>query len=345
MDRRDFILSSLSAAALLPVAAAGVRAGGPAAVVKPRRLAPGSTVGLVNPAGATFVAADVEIVEETLRALGLVPVRGAHVLDRYGYLAGRDEDRAADLNAMFARTEIDGVFAIRGGWGCARILPLLDYDTIARNPKVLMGYSDITALLLAVYARSGLVTFHGPDGISTWNAFSTGYFRRVVMEAGTPTMENPKAKGDNLAQTRDRTAAIRGGRARGRLAGGNLSVLAGLCGSPYLPSWEGTILFLEDVDEDIYRVDRMLTTLRLAGVFGGVRGVVFGKCTRCGPGEGYGSLTFGEVLGDHLAPLGVPCYEGAMIGHVADKFTVPLGVEAEIDADAGTIRLLEAAVR
>lgn len=344
MERRTLLASAVAAAALLPSLRSAPPPAAAQRVVKPRRLGRGDRIGLINPAGATFAASDLDVVEETLRALELVPVRGKHVLDRYGYLAGRDEDRASDVNAMFADDSIAGIVAIRGGWGCARILPLLEYDTIARNPKVLMGYSDITALLLAVNAKTGLVTFHGPDGISTWNGFSVGYVRRVVMQGEAVTMENPSVRGDNLAVTRDRVHTVRGGKARGRLAGGNLSVLAGVCGSEYLPSWDGAVLFLEDTDEDIYRVDRMLTTLKLAGVLKGVRAVVFGKCTKCGPGEGYGSLTLEEVLRDHCAPLDVPAFAGAMIGHVADKFTVPIGVEAEVDADAGTIRLLEPAV-
>jgi muramoyltetrapeptide carboxypeptidase len=271
-------------------------------------------------------------------------VEGEHLLSRYGYLAGRDEERAADVNAMFDDSSIDALLAVRGGWGCSRLLPLLDYKTIARNPKVVVGYSDITALLLAVYARTGLVTFHGPDGISTWNEFSVAHFRRVLFDGEAITMENPAVTGEQLAQRNDRVETITGGMAEGPLLGGNLSVLAGMVGSPYLPEWDGAILFLEDVGEDIYRVDRMLTQLKLAGILEKIAGFVFGKCTDCGPGVGYGSLTLPEVFADHIAPLGIPSWYGAMIGHIKDKFTVPLGVRAEIDADRGTIRLLESAV-
>ena len=312
--------------------------------VKPPRLRPGSIVGLINPAGATFDRADVDFTRETLEALGLRAVEGEHLLSRYGYLAGRDEDRAADVNAMFQDHSIDALLAVRGGWGCSRILPLLDYNTMREHPKVLVGYSDITALLLAVYARAGLVSFHGPDGISTWNAFSVSYFRRVLFEGELVRMENPTDLGDQLAQRENRIETITGGTARGRLLGGNLSVLAAMVGSPYLPNWEGAVLFLEDVGEDIYRIDRMLTQLKLAGILEKIAGFIFGKCTHCGPGEGYGSLTLSEVFADHIAPLGIPAFSGAMIGHIKDKFTVPLGIEAEIDADRGVIQLLESAV-
>ena len=344
-SRRD-LLKFLSLGTLaLPLLGTGRLPADSTQSLKPPALKEGDTVGLINPAGATFRSVDLEIVRETLAAIGLKSKPGRHALSRYGYLAGRDRERAEDVNTMFADPQVSGILAIRGGWGCARILPLLEYDLIARHPKILVGYSDITALLLAVYARCGLVTFHGPDGISTWNSFTVDYFRKILFAGETLTMLNPKRTGDDLAQKRDRVETITGGIARGKLLGGNLSVLTGLVGSRYLPDWEGAILFLEDTGEDIYRVDRMLTQLKLAGVLDRLAAFVFGKCTRCGPGEGYGSLTLDEVFADHIHPLGIPAWHGAMIGHIEDKFTVPIGIEAEVDADAGTIRLLESPVR
>jgi muramoyltetrapeptide carboxypeptidase len=313
-------------------------------VRKPPGLKPGDTVGLINPAGATFHSIDLKIVEETLEALGLASKPGRHALHRYGYLAGKDTERAEDVNSMFADDEVQAILAIRGGWGCARILPLLDYDLISRHPKVLIGYSDITALILAVYARCGMATFHGPDGISTWNSFTVDYFKRILFAGEMVTMVNPEETGDDLAQKRDRVETITGGTARGRLVGGNLSVLAALVGTPYLPRWDGAILFLEDTGEDVYRVDRMLTQLKLAGILERLAAFVFGKCTRCGPDGGYGSLTLEEVFADHIRSLGIPSWYGAMIGHIKDKFTVPIGIEAEVDADAGSIRLRESAI-
>jgi len=342
-DRRTMLKQLALSVSALIAGRASARA--EAGRLKPPRLRPGNTVGLINPAGATFDRADVDFTRETLEALGLRAVEGEHLLSRYGYLAGRDQERAADVNAMFRDSSIDALLAVRGGWGCSRILPLLDYEAMREHPKVLVGYSDITALLLAVYARAGLVSFHGPDGISTWNAFSVSYFRRVLFEGEPVRMENPTDLGDQLAQRENRIKTITGGKARGPLLGGNLSVLAAMVGSPYLPNWEGAVLFLEDVGEDIYRIDRMLTQLKLAGILEKIVGFIFGKCTQCGPGEGYGSLTLSEVFADHIAPLGIPAFSGAMIGHIKDKFTVPLGIDAEIDADRGVIQLLESAVR
>ncbi len=312
--------------------------------LKPPRLKAGDTIGLINPAGATFHPQDVVIAEETFAALGLKMKTGEHLLDRYGYLAGTDEARAADVNSMYADPDVDAIITLRGGWGCNRILDLIDYKTIAKHPKIIMGYSDITSLLLAFNAKTSLVTFHGPVGTSTWNEYSTDFVRRLLFEGQSFTMENPTDKGDNLTQTKDRILTIHGGQSKGKLMGGNLSVLAAMVGSDYLPDFKNNILFLEEVDEAPYRVDRMLTQLKLAGILDEISGLVFGKCSSCDAGESYGSFTFEEVLDDHIKPLGIPAWFGSMIGHIADKFTIPLGINAEIDADKGSIKLLESSV-
>jgi muramoyltetrapeptide carboxypeptidase len=347
MQRRDFLTGtgggSLAWAAATGHAAAAAAAS-PPPTVRPRRLKPGDRVGLVAPASANFRSVDIEIAQDVARAFSLEPRLGAHVRDRHGYLAGRDEDRAADVNAFFADPGVSAIFAIRGGWGCARILPLLDWDAIRRNPKVVTGYSDVTGLHCGLQARTGLVTFHAPTLLSDWPEFSVEHFRRVVFGAEAVTMANPPGSEQRLVQRENRTRTITPGQARGRLLGGNLTVLTALLGSPYVPALDGAILFLEDVNEEIYRVDRMLTQLRLAGLLGRVRGFVFGSCSKCEPGEGYGSLTLEEVLDEHVKPLGIPAYEGAMIGHQDRQFTVAVGVEVELDAAKGTITMLEPAV-
>ncbi len=342
-DRRSFL--ALAGMSSLVGAGQGGKLWAGTSPLKPARLREGNTLALVNPAGATAHRVDIDIVTESMNALGLRVKLGEHVLSRYGYLAGSDEERAADLMAQFADDSVDGILAMRGGWGCARILSRLDFDVIRQNPKLLIGYSDVTALLLAVYAKTGLITFHGPLGLGPWNSFSVDYFKRVLFQGEAVTMSNPKIRGDNLTQVADRVQTIHGGKARGRLLGGNLTVLTAIIGSDFLPSWEGAILFLEDIEEAVYRIDRMLTQLKLAGVLDRISGFVFGKCTRCLPGQSYGSLTLEQVFEDHIAPLRIPAWQGAMIGHVAHKFTVPVGLEAEIDAGEGTIQLLESAVK
>jgi muramoyltetrapeptide carboxypeptidase len=341
VDRRS-ALQVLGAAAL--IAAPGVAAA-PAAARKPPRLRAGDTVGLIEPAGFTEDKFDLALVLETIRAMGLVPQPAPHVTRRYGYLAGSDADRAADVNAMFADDAVRGIFAVRGGWGCARILPYLDYAAIRAHPKLLVGFSDITALHLALAAKTGCPSIHGPNAANSWSARSWGWFRRLAFAGETPTYRNPPAGEDRLVQRAGRIRTFRPGKASGRLLGGNLTTLAALMGTPYLPDFTGAILFLEDVGEAEYRVDRMLTQLALGGVLGQLAGVVFGQCTRCSGSEAnYSGFTLSEVLDQHFAPLGVPAFQGALIGHIADQFSMPEGIRAEIDAEAGTIRILEPVV-
>jgi muramoyltetrapeptide carboxypeptidase len=341
MQRREFLGAAAAAAmaSALPSVAAG------AGVSKPRRLKPGDTVTLVAPANATFNTIELDIARESLQALGFTVKVGAHLLDRHGYLAGDDTSRAADINAAFADPSVAAVHAIRGGWGSARLLPYLDFDMIRRNPKVVIGYSDVTALLLSIYGKAGMVTFHGPIGLGRWDAYSLDYYKRVLFDGELVTYANKQGLSDRNALVQYRTHTITPGTARGRLVGGNLTVMTAILGSPYLPDWENTILFTEDTGEDYYRIDRMMTQLKLAGVLGKIKGFIFGSCAECGPGDGnFGALTLEEIFADHVAPLGVPAWQGAMIGHGQPQWTVPLGVEAEIDATAGTMRLLEAAV-
>jgi len=344
-NRRSFLQTALFAALSTQLSPRLLAAGPRGTSLKPRRLVAGATVGLVSPASATWLTEELDIVQETVAALGLKVKLGKHVLDRYGYLGGKDLDRAADVNAMFKDDSVDAILCVRGGWGCNRILPLLDYPAIAAHPKILLGYSDITSLLMAIYAKTGLVTFHGPVGVSNWNSFSLDFIRRILFAGEAVAMNNPAKVGEGLVVTKDRIQTITSGSASGRLVGGNLTVLTAMLGSEYLPDWSGALLFLEDTNESVYRIDRMLTQLKLAGVLDRIAGFVFGKCTKCDPGEGHGSLTMEEVLSDHIKPLKIPAWSGAMIGHIDSKFTVPVGVRAEINADRGTITLLEAAVR
>ena len=347
MQRREFLQSAavVSAAAALPVSSS--RTADAPAVLKPRRLSAGDTVTLVAPANATFEPADLQIATETLEALGFKVKVGAHLLDRHGYLAGDDKARADDINAAFADPSVNAVIAIRGGWGSARVLPYLDFDAIRRHPKIITGFSDVTALLLSIHAKTGLVTFHGPLGLGQWDAYSLDYYKRVLLNGEEVTYTNKKdlSPRNALVQVDYRTLTITPGKARGPLLGGNLTVLTTILGSPYLPDWDGCIFFCEDVHEDFYRIDRMLTQLKLAGVLSKIKGFVFGGCSQCGPGDGnFGALTLEEIFEDHIKPLGVPAWKGAMIGHGQPQWTLPEGVQVEIDATAGTIQLLETPV-
>lgn len=314
-------------------------------LLKPRRLRPGDTIALVNPSGAVYERAPYEVARDTLAALGFQVREAPNLRARRGMHAGSAEERAADLHAMFADPGVHGLLALTGGSGGNRVLPRLDWELVARNPKFVGGFSDLTALINALHRKTGLVTFHAPLGVSEWNAFSVEQFRAVAMEGAAPVLANPREAGDLLVPRAGRTRTVAAGRARGPLVGGNLAVLTSLAGTPYFPGTEGAILFLEDVNEYVYRVDRMFSTLALSGALDRVAGIVLGGFTNCGPSEGsYGSLTLDEVFDDWLLPLGVPVLAGASFGHIAKKWTLPVGLPAELDAGAGTLTLLEPAV-
>ncbi|MGB3614063.1 MAG: LD-carboxypeptidase [Elainellaceae cyanobacterium] len=339
--RRRFLARSATAAlfsSLVPRRVQGQAAPRPS-IVLPPRLQPGDQVGIISPAGAMREQRDLEITAKAIVDLGLVPRLGAHTRDRYGYLAGRDGDRAADINRFFADPAVKALMPIRGDWGSARVLPYLDYGIIRQNPKIIVGFSDITALLLGIHARTGLVTFHGPHGVTSWSLGQTQPFRQVLFDGGAIAIGGVPA-----AAVSPPLQVITPGQARGPLIGGNLSVIAGIVGSPYLPDLTGKILFLEDVGEAVYRVDRMLTQLKLAGVLNHLAGFIFGQCTRCASDDSDGSLTLEQVLQDHIQPLGIPAWSGALLGHVEPILTVPIGADVAIDAERGSIQMLQPAV-
>ncbi len=335
ISRKNFVrLTSLGAASGLIKGALTVSKETRKDLIKPKRLKEGAVIGLVAPASPIYDSSDFDEMIANLKDLGYTLKLGKHVRDRYGYLAGKDEDRASDLMAMFKDDEVDAILCIRGGWGCNRILPLLDYEVIQANPKPLIGFSDITSLHLAIQHKTGLVTFHGPVGKSDWNAFTLNSWKQVLFEG--------KEAQYILPVDQDDAFIINPGKAKGKLLGGNLTVLTAMIGSDYVPDFKDSILFLEDVGEDAYRVDRMLTQLKLTGILDQITGFVFGKCTNCD--EGANSLTFKEVFDDHIAKLDIPAFYGAMISHENKNVTLPVGIEAEIDAENKSIRLLEPGV-
>ena len=340
MDRRRFLGTAALAGAMLPVL--GMR--GAMATTHGQLLAAGlrkgDTVGLVSPSSAVNERLALQLAQEAMEALGFRVRTGAHYGGRYGHLAGTDAERAGDLNAMFGDKAVRAIVCVRGGSGAARLLPLLDYALIRRNPKVLLGYSDITALHCAIHAKTGLVTFHGPVGTGSWNRFNVDQFERLFFQRELMQYQNSRDAGDELVPRRNRTRTLRGGKAQGELVGGNLTVLTALAGTPYLPDFSGRILFLEDVGEAPYRIDRMFSTLKLMGALDKVAGIIFGDCSDCNPGDGYGSLTLDQIFDDYILPLKIPAYRGAMIGHIREQFIVPVGGKVEMDADAGSFRLL-----
>jgi muramoyltetrapeptide carboxypeptidase len=305
--------------------------------IKPPALKAGDTVAITSPAGAVWDDTQVETFTTILKSFGFKVIHGKTLTEKFGYFAGTDELRANELNELFANKNVKGIFCMKGGWGCARLLDKIDYTLIEKNPKVLIGFSDITALLIAITTKTGLITFHGPVGNSGWNDFTKSVFTNVTMTTNSFHFpENPS--------TENAPIIINPGKATGELVGGNLTVLSSLIGSGYLPDWKNKILFLEEVKEEPYSIDRMLTQLKLSGVLNSISGFVFGKCAKCLAEEPQKSFTFHEVLMQHIHPLGIPAFYGAMIGHIENKLTVPIGIKASMDAEKGTISLNESSV-
>jgi len=319
-----------------------------APLIRPRRLSPGQTVGLVAPSSAPNEPEDIRFAIETIESLGFRVCPGAHLFEREGYFAGSDAARAADLNAMFAADDIDVVWCVRGGYGASRVLPLLDYERIRRSPKPLIGYSDITALHMAIHTQAALVSFHGPVAWRRFTTYTLSELRRVTHDACAPVRLGappPLEAREGNVERENRVTTLVPGRAVGRLLGGNLCLMAHLTGTRYAPDLRGAILFLEDVDETYYRIDRFLTQLWLAGSLEGIAGIAFGKFTRCQPSASFvQNRVLEDILAERCRALGVPAVSGLMIGHVEDQTTLPMGCLAELDADARTLTLLEPGV-
>ena len=324
---------------------------------KPPRLKSGDTIGLVTP--ATYLTeAQLRTAIAHFAQLGFTVRYTPNMLVRKGYLAGTDQQRADDINRFFADDSIDGIICGRGGYGSARILPYLDYDLIKSHPKVFMGYSDITAVLYALYGKANLVGFHGPMGTSDYNSFTTRYFQEVLMNPrGSLTYENPEAElvvpltadGREPATPTvvvDPLVTLAPGTAEGVLVGGNLSLVTSLCGTAYDVDLRGKLVFLEEVGEAPYRVDRMLTQLLLdPDKLPAAAGVVLGVFSDCEAEDENTSLSLAQVLYDRLAGLGIPVLYGLLFGHIKQNATLPVGVRARLDADKKTLTLLEPAVR
>ena len=316
-------------------------------LLKPPALKEGSTIGIVAPASGVG-SGEIPAAVASLRRLGFNVKTGRHLTRGFGYLAAKDEVRAEEFMEFVRDPEVDCVMAIRGGYGVMRILPLLDFEEIRKHPKIIIGYSDITALVNAVYQKSGLIAFHGPVATSGFDSYSVDSFRRTLMQTDPAGefAESDEYSGSSFIEARAST--IVPGKATGRLVGGNLSLVSDVMGTPYEIDMEGKILFLEEIAEEPYRVDRMLTQLALSGQLAKCAGVALGRFTKCEAsrrgGEFTVSLSLEQVIRGTLEPFGVPTVYGLSIGHISKKLTVPVGGLATLDADAKTIRIDEEAV-
>lgn len=348
LNRRTFLKTSALLGGLLPFNSfAGQKSVN--ALVRPPALNEGDTIGLITPASPLFEYHQTVIeVREKLHNLGYQTRIGKNTDKKWGYLAGNIEQRVADLHDMFADDQVKAIMAIRGGYGSAQLLPYLDYQLIRRHPKILIGYSDVTSLLLGIHVQTGLVTFHGPVAVSTFTDYTTRHMKRLLSSTTAP-IEIEDAPFEENLQSSNRIWTYRGGVTKGRLIGGNLTLFQSLLGTPFEPNTEGTIIFLEEVSEEPYDLDRMLHQLKMAGKFDHCRGVIFDKMPGVKPADykpGFNStLSVEEIIDLVFKDFDFPVCVGFSLGHIKDKPTMPLGIKARLDADAGHLTLLEPAVK
>ncbi len=344
MKRRD-LLKGMATIPFLAQAALSEnrKSSGSKKLIKPKRLAAGDTVGVIAPASAPATE-DFDKALQNLADLGFKTKVGKHARGRKGFLAGTDAERLEDLHWAFGDPEVKAVWCVRGGYGVSRLLPNVDFNLIKKNPKVFIGYSDITALHLAISQNCGLVTFHGPVAASTYSDYPKKHVTDVLMNPSAPyrveLSPDNQAKESNLFKTE----VITKGKARGRLVGGNLSLLTALAGTPFgLQNTKGKILFTEDVGEQPYRVDRMFTQLRQSVNLRELAGIALGVFEDCNPKDA-NSQTLIEVVKDRLGDLGIPVIYGLSFGHIRDQFTLPVGIEAELDTENAALTFLETGV-
>lgn len=346
MNRRNFV-STVATGLAASAFTASAEAQNNSTLIRPPRLKPGDVVGVITPSTPATNPDRLALVERTIKHFGLQVKWGKHIGKKSGYFGNPVQERLDDLHAMFRDPEVKGVFPIQGGYGTPQLLDGIDYDLIRRNPKVFTGYSDITALHLAIHKRTGLVTFHGPNVFSTLTDYTQKHFRKAVFDAApVGAVTNPPES--NSLRPKYLLRTIRPGKATGRLVGGNLTLISTTMGTPFEIDTRGAILFLEDIGEEPYRIDRMLTQLRLAGKLDQAAGIIFGDCVGCTPNDYKpfvaAGFSLGEVLDSILGSVKVPVLSGLTIGHVEDQLTLPMGVMATLDAEAGTLEIKESGV-
>ena len=311
-------------------------------MIKPKALKKGDTIGIVAPASPTFERTILIRSVKVMEGWGFKVKLGKNVNKKYGYFSGKDWERVGDINEMFRDTKINGIFCLMGGYGSLRLLPYLDYEAIKKNPKVFVGYSDITALHLAIYKKCGVVTFHGPSlaGFSTMTDYTKKYLLKAIMKN--------KAIGEVDASPDDPWIwTITPGKIEGELVGGNLSMITATLGTPYEIDTKDKILFLEEVDVEPYHFDQMMTHLLLAGKLHQAKGIVIGECIRCVPADFqpgyYSSLSIEDVLVEIIKPLNIPAIYNLPFGHGENRATLPMGVKAVLDATKGKLIIKEKA--
>ena len=306
----------------------------------PKGLVPGSKMAVIAPASHAAIW-ELRNMMNAMKQLGIVLEIGNTIKNYkvdYRYFSAPDEVRLKEFMHYIERPDIDAIMTVRGGYGVMRILDKLDFGQICRNPKIIIGFSDITALLNAIYKKCNIVTFHGPVGVSSFNTFSTNSFKEILFSNGN---FKPILYKDSNIRT------LIPGKATGRLVGGNLTMLASTLGSPYEIDTEGSILFFEEVSEDPYKLDRMLTQLEISNKLQKCSGIMFGSYPTLDKKYYFYpnlSYTAREVIESRLKKLNIPTIIGIPVGHLASQWTMPIGVKVELDATKGELTILEPAV-
>ena len=304
---------------------------------KVERLRPGDTVALIAP-GSPITEEKLNKAIANMHSLGLKVKYNENVLLKHGYLAGSDQARLQDLHEAFADTSVKGIWCIRGGYGCPRLLPRIDYKLIKKNPKLFIGYSDVTALLHAFYKKARLLCFHGPMGVSTFTPFALENIKATLME--------PRESWQIKTHTENNVYySIRKGSVEACLVGGNLSLLCALVGTPYEVDFKNKIVFIEEVGEKPYRIDRMLTQLRQASNLRKAAAIVLGVFADCEADVGDDSLSLKETLMDRIYDLGIPAFYGFPTGHIKDQCVLPIGGRVRFNTEKGLMTFIDEYVR
>lgn len=345
MDRRKFSKILLGTPLIMtnPFSAQARKEDSRRRIRKPKRLQKGDKVGLIAPASA----ASMEKFEKAIyniESLGLQPHVGTYAREKTGFLAGDDDKRLADLHRMFEEDTVKAIWAIRGGYGTTRLLDHINFNTIRKNPKILVGYSDITALSNAIFARSGVIGFHGPVASSDFTEYNLEYIQKVLFEGHVKLSLSADQANSLETASAFQQKVITPGRMTGKLVGGNLSLLSSLAGTGYLPNLKGKLVFIEDIGEKPYRIDRMLTQLLSATNLAKASGILLGVFNDCEAESTQNSFSLDEVLRDRLGHLGIPVFYGFPFGHIKDQVTIPIGIQATFSTTERKLTYLESPV-
>ncbi len=309
--------------------------------IKPKKLQKGDLIGIISPASSVDDTSRIERGVQYIEKMGYTVMVGKNVGKYNGYLAGTDQERLDDLHSMFSNKKVKAVFCLRGGYGAARLVDKIDYKLVGNNPKIFTGYSDISALQLAMFYKTGLITFAGPMvGVDFYDEVSS-----FTEEMFWTLLTSSKKFGRVGNPDDEHFLSLNSGASNGRIIGGNLSVISGLIGTGYFPDLKDKILLIEEIGEMPYKIDRMFNHMRLSGMFKGMKGVIIGSFRDCHEHDpNKRTLTLGEVITDYLSPLKKPVVYNFRHGHLRDNITIPLGVSIKINASKKSVEITEAAV-